>query len=295
MKSWIAGLVAVAVTIACSVNPVTERPQLMLISENQIIESSYQAYAGMVAKAQSQTRLNRDDQLTQRVRDIAYRLIPHAVKYKPAIINWRWEVHVFSDEEPNAFCMAGGKIVVNSGLITRLKPTDDELAQVISHEIAHALSEHTREKISVGIAAGILTDAVAIAAKMDSAQGAALGALTELAITLPNSRAAESEADRIGLILATKAGYNPEAAASLWKKMKAAGAGQSFALLSTHPTADDRIEALQQEASKLQGEYAKAKPLREANALPKIVYEKGQATNLYQKATYDLPQQPQKP
>lgn len=273
----------------CVSNPVTNRQQLMLVPENQVIASSYSAYSNLINEAQGHSSLNVDPVQTKRVKEIASRIIPNAVSYRSSIINWQWDVNVLESNEINAFCMAGGKIAVYSGLIKKLNPTDDELAQVLAHEIAHALSEHTREKISIAMASNLAAGVVAAKEGMSPNQVALLNNVVTLAIKLPNSRQAESEADSIGISLAARAGYDPHAAVTLWEKMSTLGNSPGFVITSTHPLPVDRIAAMRAEAVKLEPLYQKTSVLRAADKLPKIEYEHGRATNLYGKARYEMP------
>ncbi|MBF0471362.1 MAG: M48 family metallopeptidase, partial [Gammaproteobacteria bacterium] len=158
----------------------------------------------------------------------------------------------------NAWCMAGGKMALYTGLVDQVKPSDDELAQVMGHEVSHALSNHTAEKMSVAMATqiGMVGLAVAVAGKNSSdaiLAGATLAAAA--AITLPNSRSAEVEADELGIKIAAMAGYNPDAAATLWQKMSQAGGGGTPEFLSTHPSPDNRIKTLSQLAPKMRQYY----------------------------------------
>jgi predicted Zn-dependent protease len=151
--------------------------------------------------------------------------------------------------------MAGGRMAVYTGLIQKLDPTDDELAQVMGHEIAHALANHTAERMSVAmasnagiLAAGVLTD--------NPNQSMALAAAAaQLAVQLPNSRTAESEADQIGIELAAKAGYDPRAAITLWQKMAKAGGAAPPQFMSTHPSDEHRQERLSKLAPKMMPYY----------------------------------------
>lgn len=277
------------VFVGCAANPVTNRQQLMLVSENQVIASSYNSYSNLINQAQSHGALNVDPIQTKRTKEIASRIIPAAITYRSSIINWQWDVNVLESNEINAFCMAGGKIAVYSGLIKNLNPTDDELAQILAHEIAHALSEHVREKISVAMASNLTVGVVAAKKGMSQNQVDLLNNLTSLAITLPNSRQAESEADSIGILLAAQAGYDPYAAVTLWEKMSNLGSSAGSAIMSTHPLAADRIAAMRAAAVKLEPTHQKTSVLRAADRLPKIEYESGKATNLYGKTRYDIP------
>ena len=171
--------------------------------------------------------LNRDPTQTERVRRIAQRLIPHTAVFRDDAVRWQWQVNVLTSNQVNAWCMPGGKIAVYTGLIEQLELTDDELAAVMGHEIAHALREHVRERMgrqqatAVGTAVG--------SAVLEYFTGVNLGELghtfAQAMFVLPHSRENEQEADRIGVELAARAGYDPRAAVSLWQKMAASAAG----------------------------------------------------------------------
>lgn len=250
----------------CATNAVTGRSQLMLVSEQSAITQSESAYSSLIAGLNKSGKLSKDEKLIARVQNITDRLISQAVKYRSETRDWKWNVQVIDDPETvNAFCMAGGKMAIYTGLINEVKPTDDEIAQVMGHEISHALASHTAEKMSVQLATGLAVVAITSAANQKNRQSAhtasSLAALT--LITLPNSREAESEADRIGIELAAKAGYEPHAAVTLWEKMmKTSGQTSQFDFLSTHPAPPKRIEALAALASKLAPVYEAGKSNR---------------------------------
>ena len=231
----------------------TDRTQIMLISEQEINTSAAQEYDKVIAQAKAQKALNTNAKQTKRVKNIAKKLIAKASIYRPDSKNWDWEVNVINSDEVNAWCMPGGKIAVYTGLINTVKPTDDELAVVISHEIAHALREHSREQMSAEYAKqGALN--IAAMFGVDQTKLAIGDAISNIGFSLPFSRSHETEADELGLELMNAAGYDTDAAASLWKKMMAASGGSSNALdnlLSTHPSNDDRIENLTELSAKL--------------------------------------------
>ncbi len=240
-----------------------------LVSEEEAEKQSALAYQQTLKEAQSKKILNTDSKETQRVRGIAQRLIAQVGVFRPDAQKWNWEVNVQDSKEVNAYCMAGGKIMVYTGLLDQIKPTDDELAEVIGHEISHALREHVREQMSraklqqYGLLAGAL--AVGVATKNADNAGTALavgGGLAAVALTLPNSRTAEHEADEMGLELAARAGYNPEAAITLWQKMGAQGGGKPPEFLSTHPGDASRIADLKALIPKVKPLYEKAKASR---------------------------------
>jgi predicted Zn-dependent protease len=267
----IAAAATLLTLVACSTNPVTDRAQLMVISEEQILTGSYSAYADMLDEAALRRALNTDARMTERVRAIAARIIPQAVAYRPKLADWQWEVNVIKSDVSNAFCMPGGKIAVNAALLTRLQPTEDELAQIIGHEIAHALSEHSREKISNATASGYLLNVIGLSPRMNTVSSKVLQNIVEIGIHLPNGRFAEREADQIGTLIAAKAGYDPRAAISLWEKVRALQddqAERASTLLSTHPLPAERIAALQEDVARLSPIYHAAAERRKATLTP---------------------------
>lgn len=222
------------------------RKQQMGVSREQIDQQSALAYAEITKEARQKQTLNTDPTVLARVQGIAKRIIPHVGVYRPDSLQWKWEVNVFQSDEVNAFCMAGGKMAVYSGLIQQLKITDDELAAVMGHEIAHALREHVREQQSRQQVLGVVGVGAVIG-------GALLGVnidpnlaknSLQVAFGLPHSREAEVEADAIGLELSARAGYNPKAAITLWQKMGALGGSRQPPFLSTHPSPESRASDL---------------------------------------------------
>lgn len=232
----------------CATNAITGRSQLMIVSEESAIARSSGMYSSLIGDLAESGKLSTDSAQIARVKDITDRLITQAVTYRPEAKNWQWSVNVIDDPENiNAFCMAGGKMAVYSGLIEKLQPTDDELAQVMGHEISHALASHTAEKLSVQMASELaVVTATAMANPQNQQVVHDVSALAAIAlINLPNSRTAEYEADKIGIELAAKAGYDPHAAVTLWDKMaKLSGGASRFDFLSTHPSSPKRLEEL---------------------------------------------------
>jgi predicted Zn-dependent protease len=240
---------------ACATSP-TGRRQLMLVSEQQAISASREAYLETMAPLKKDGKLNTDPRLNQRVEKITGRLVAQAVKMRPDSANWEWSVGVIDDPKMvNAWCMAGGRMAIYTGLISQVDPTDDELAQVMGHEIAHALANHTAEKMSIAMATqmGVLAVGVSSDRPALAMSGAAMAAT--LAIGLPNSRTAETEADRIGIELAARAGYDPKAAASLWQKMAKVGGSRMPEFLSTHPAPENRMQRLNELAGQMMVYY----------------------------------------
>lgn len=248
LQAWAAvGLVALAAgcqsvqtTSAGAVG--IERKQAMsaLVSEADMRKGSEQAYAQVLGQARQKGALNTDAALTQRVRAIAQRMIPATASFRPDAPSWKWEVNVLQSDQLNAWCMPGGKIAFYSGIITRLSLSDDEIAAIMGHEIAHALREHARERASEQQAAGLLIGVGAALLGVGQA-GSDLGQMAyKVAVGMPNSRAHETEADRIGVELAARAGYDPRAAITLWQKMAKGAGGGPPQFLSTHPSAETR-------------------------------------------------------
>ena len=225
---------------ACATSP-TGRRQLMLVSEESSIVSSKEAYLSTVRKLDKEGKLEEGRDINARVNTITGRLITEAIKMRPDTANWEWSVVVIDDPKMiNAWCMAGGRMAIYTGLVEKLNPSDDELAQVMGHEISHALAKHTAEKMSMQMATSVGVAIVGIASDNTGVAltGAALTAM--LAVNLPNSRAAENEADEIGMELAARAGYNPAAAITLWQKMGAASKSGTPQFMSTHPDPQNR-------------------------------------------------------
>jgi len=240
---------------ACATSP-TGRKQLMLVSEEQAISSSRQAYAQEMGKYQKEGKLVTDRRVLERVRVITERLVAQAVKMRPDSSKWQWSVQVIDDPKTvNAWCMAGGRMALYTGLITKVDPTDDELAQVMGHEIAHALANHTAERMSTVMAANAGILAAGLMSDNPGQAMAMAAAAATVAIKLPNSRTAENEADQIGIELAARAGYDPRAAVTLWQKMGKVGGGAPPEFLSTHPSDETRQSRLNALAPRMMPYY----------------------------------------
>jgi predicted Zn-dependent protease len=239
-----------------------DRHQLMAVSSQEVEAGAKKAYAQMMAEAKQKGVLDRDAAQVARVKGITQRLIPQTAAFRPDAVKWDWEVHVITLDEVNAWCMPGGKMAMYTGLIQKLNATDDELAAVMGHEIAHALREHSREQISQQMGTQM---AVGVASALfglgDLGQSVA-GMVANVTLNLPQSRTAEQEADRIGVELAARAGYDPRAAISLWQKMEKLGGSQPPKFLSTHPSHEDRISDLEQYAAKVLPLYQQASAKR---------------------------------
>ena len=242
-------VLAACVLAACQTTPVTGRKQFMVVPESQAIEASKQAYVQTLQPLQKQGKVNNDPALVARVKTITARLIPPAIAYRPETASWDWQVVVIDEPQTlNAWCMAGGKMAIYTGIIQKLNLTDAEIAQVMGHEIAHALAKHTAERMSVALAQQTALQVGSILLGGGTSSELALqaaAAATTVGVQLPNSREQEAEADRIGIELAARAGYDPHAAPQLWQKMmQATGGGGKSDFLSTHPSSEKRLQAL---------------------------------------------------
>jgi predicted Zn-dependent protease len=257
--------VAIFASVAgCASAPVTGRHQFMMVSEGEAIQASAQAYQEVIQ--QERGKVNNDPALERRVREITGRLVAQAVKYRPETADWKWEVKVIDEPETlNAWAMAGGKMAIYTGIINKLRLTDDEIAQIMGHEISHALAKHTAERMSVAAAQqlGLQVASALLGGGSTTSQLALQGAAiaTTVGVQLPNSRQQEAEADRIGIELAAKAGYDPNAAVSLWQKMiQATGAKGKSDFLSTHPASEKRVESLAALVPKMMPYYQDKSP-----------------------------------
>lgn len=243
MKRITVPIVALLVLAACATSP-TGRRQLMLVSPDQAISASKSAYIQQMQSFDEKGQISKDPELTSRVNTITGRLVAQAIKARPDTKDWEWSVEVIEDPKTvNAWCMAGGRMAIYTGLIEKTNATDDEIAQVMGHEIAHALANHTAERMSVAMVSQMGVVAAGVATR-DAGVMVGAAAAAQLAISLPNSRASETEADRIGIELAARAGYDPRAAATLWAKMAKVGGEGPPQFLSTHPAPGNRQETL---------------------------------------------------
>lgn len=242
----ITGLAAAvaAALAACTTSP-TGRSQLMLISPESAIVQSRTAYLSTMDELDRENKLVDDPLMADRVATITGRLVTEAVARYPRTKDWEWSVAIIDDDDTvNAWCMAGGRMAAYTGLFEQLKLTDDEFAQIMGHEISHALANHTAERMSRAIAINMGVLAAGIASDNGGAAMAGAAVAAKLALELPNSRVAESEADAIGIELATRAGYDPEAAITLWQKMGDLPGDRPPQFISTHPAPENRQAAL---------------------------------------------------
>ena len=236
-----------------------DRQQLLLVSSEEVLQMSAQSYNKNIQEARARGVLDNNKAQLSRLKGIANRLVGQVGIYRPDAAKWNWEVHTINSKELNAFVMPGGKIMFYSGIIDRLNLTDDEIAAIMGHEMAHALREHSRERLSrayatqtgIGVAASIFG--------LSQGQAQLAGVAGDLGISRPHSRTQESEADQIGLELMARAGYNPQAAISLWQKMQRASQGEPPQFLSTHPSSSSRIVQLQSLMPKVMPLYQRSR------------------------------------
>ena len=229
-----------------------DRSQLMLVSQEAVHAEAAAAYAEAIDQARSHGALLEEGPLWHQVRRVSARLIAQVGCLREDAREWAWQVQVVRSSELNAWCMPGGRIVVYSGLISGLHLSDDELAVVLGHEIAHALREHTREQASQAL---LQQGALQLTSMLGFGGLSLLGSVVgRYGITLPFSREHESEADELGLELMARAGYDPRSGPRVWEKMQAAGSGRVPELLSTHPGAESRARDLQALGERLLGQ-----------------------------------------
>lgn len=235
-----------------------DRRQSMLLSSAQVDKSAAMAYQEELKKAAKKNALNRDPAQVARVRAMALRLINVTGAFRPDAPRWAWETNVITSGDINAWCMPGGKIAVYTALIEKLKVTDDELAAVMGHEIGHALREHGRERASQAYAEALGLSVVGTALGLGQGSMQLAQIITDVTFNLPNSREHEVEADRIGVELAARAGYDPRAAITLWQKMGQVGGGAPPQFLSTHPSPKNRQKDLTEYAARVMPLYEAA-------------------------------------
>jgi len=260
--SLLAATLVVTLTVACQSVQTTQggavgvqRTQLMMVSAQDVEQASTKQYQALLTEARSKNALNRDAATVQRVRRIVSRLTAQTGAFRPDAPAWRWESNVITSDELNAWCMAGGKMAIYTGLIDRLKLTDDEIAAVMGHEIAHALREHARERVSKSMATGLGISMAGALLGVGQIGQDLMGSVAKVTFELPNSREHESEADRMGVELAARAGYDPRAAVTLWNKMAAQSAGAPPQWLSTHPSHANRQRDLAEYAARVMPLY----------------------------------------
>ncbi len=216
-----------------------------LVSAEQVEQAADQQYLQMKRDAAGKRALAPDDHpQVRRLRTIAQRIIPFTQPWNPRAAQWKWEVNLIGSKDLNAFCMPGGKIAFYWGILQRLQLSDDEVAMIMGHEMAHALREHARERMGKSTATRIGAGLVSSLLGLGNLGDAALGMGAQL-LTLKFSREDESEADLVGLDLAARAGFDPRAGVTLWQKMLKASEGAPPEFMSTHPAGPTRIKDIE--------------------------------------------------
>jgi predicted Zn-dependent protease len=253
------GAAAVAPALARDGVAVGESSMLtQLVSAEQVETAGAQQYQQMMGQASQQRALiPANHPQLQRLREIAKRIIPQSEPWNARAKQWRWEVNLIASPQLNAFCMPGGKIAFYYGILEKLKLSDDEVATIMGHEVAHALREHARARMAKTSATRIGASLLSSLLGLGNVGDAVLNMGGQL-LTLTFSREDESEADLVGMELAARAGYDPAAGVSLWQKMGAAAKGAPPQWLSTHPAGPTRIRDIQASLPKVDGLYARA-------------------------------------
>ena len=236
----------------------------VFVSEEQLNQASAQQYTQMMSQAQQKgVLLPPSHPEVQRLRAIAKRIIPHTPRWNQLATQWEWQVNVIDSKDVNAFCMPGGRIGFFTGILTSLKLTDDEVAAVMGHEIAHAMREHSREKMAkqmgTNVAARVGGALISGIFGIDPSITGTVANYGAQFAGLKFSRDDEREADLVGLDISSRAGYDPRAGIALWRKMAALNQRAPIEVLSTHPGGESRISEMQAHMNVLLPLYARAK------------------------------------
>ncbi|MBV2134424.1 M48 family metallopeptidase [Pseudomonas sp. MAP12] len=258
----LAGCQAVNTTSGGAVGVNRQQYMFSGLSSQQLNQMYAQSYQQTLNKAASAGKLEKNSALAQRVNGITRRLIAQTPVFRPDAAGWNWETNLIASDELNANVGPGGKIIVYSGLIEKLSLTDDELAAVLGHEISHALREHSREAMSKAYGAELAKQTAVALLGLGQAGGQLADAAVQYGMTLPNSRGNENEADLIGLELAARAGYDPNATITLWNKMARAANGAPPEFLSTHPSSSTRMANLKAAIPRVMPLYEQARGRR---------------------------------
>ena len=247
----------------CSSVPLTGRKQLLLVSDQEVLSSSLTQYKDYIKSAQKSTNATQTAMVVRVGKNIATATERYLRSngLSAEIKDFSWEFNLVKSDEINAFCMPGGKIVVYEGLM-KLVSSDDELAVVLGHEVAHAVAKHSNERISQQMlaqyGAQLLGESLSQKSEMVQAIASTVyGVGAQYGVTLPFSRKHETEADYMGLILMTMAGYNPDKAVTFWQKMSASSSGKVPEFMSTHPSDARRISDIQKELPTIKAKYRK--------------------------------------
>jgi len=251
IQSFVTVLVSACLMVACANTSRpgvvgVERSQFMMISAAQIERISASSFDQQAKAAQKKNILITSGPQYERLKTIANRLIPQTAVFRDDTHSWNWGLQLIDSPLVNATCAPGGRITFYSGIINKLNLTDDEIAAIMGHEIAHAVREHGRERVSQAMAQNVIANVALAAAGAGSAQSIdAANQIMQYVLVLPNSRQNETEADAIGLEIAARGGYDPRAAITLWEKMSKESKGKNPPeFLSTHPSNENRIKEL---------------------------------------------------
>jgi predicted Zn-dependent protease len=255
----LAGCQAVNTTSCGAVGVDRKQYMFSMLSTDEVNQMYAQSYQQTLSEATTQGVLDKTSANARRVKAIADRLIAQAPQFRPDSAQWQWEVNLVQSDELNANCGPGGKIIFYNGLIDKLKLTDDEIAAVMGHEIAHALREHGREAMSKAYGVQVARQGAGALLGLGQDSLAVADTVVQYAMTLPNSRSNENEADLIGLELSARAGFDPNAAITLWNKMTQASGGSQPEFMSTHPASSSRIASLEAAIPKVMPLYQAAK------------------------------------
>lgn len=263
IKKGLVALFTAFLISGCSSVPITGRQQLLLVSDSEVLSSSLTQYDSYIKSSKKSTSVSQ----TNKVKRVGKRIAEATERYlrennlSREIANFKWEFNLIQDSQINAFCMPGGKIVVYEGLM-KIAQTDDELAVVLGHEVAHAVAKHSNERMSQQLAAeyGAKILSASLSDKSQTIQDMATsvyGLGAQYGLMLPFSRKHESEADYMGLVFMTMAGYTPDVAINFWKKMSAGSQGHIPEMMSTHPSDATRINAIYKALPEIKRKYQK--------------------------------------
>ena len=260
-KIFLLSALAAVLLSGCNKVPISGRNQLNLVSDSEVLQASLASYREYMGKAIKSTETVKSAQVTRVGQKIAAATEAYlnANGMSDQVKNFAWEFNLVKDSELNAFCMPGGKIVVYEGIMN-IVGSDDELAVVMGHEVAHAVAKHSNERLSQqkalqygGAILGAITQNAGQSTQSIASTVFGLGA--NYGVMLPFSRKHETEADNIGLVLMTMAGYNPDCALSFWQKMSAGSSNNRAEFLSTHPSDATRIANLQKQLPLVKQQY----------------------------------------
>lgn len=261
MKRWMGAWVALLLLAGCSSVPLTGRKQVLLVSDQEVLSSSLTQYNDYIKTATKSSNAKQSAMVTRVGQKIAAATEQYLRQngLESEVKNFAWEFNLVKDQQLNAFCMPGGKIVVYEGLLG-IVSSDDELAVVVGHEVAHAVAKHSNERMSQQLmaqyGAAILGQAVSNrSTAVQQLATSVYGIGAQYGVMLPFSRKHESEADYMGLVFMTMAGYNPDVAVGFWQKMSAGGSGSVPEFMSTHPSDATRIAEIKKWLPEIKAKY----------------------------------------